>query len=95
MNYNLEYKVPGGKLLRMHIKSEKNTILQIRIAGDFFMHPEESITLIESALIGTPLNQVGQVLKDFIKNNNIKIIGFDIKDIEKMLSNIEQKSVLH
>jgi len=58
------------------------------------MHPEESITLIENALIGTPLNQVGHILNDFVKKNNIKIIGFEIKDIEKMLSTIEPKSGL-
>ena len=43
------YKVPNGKLLKVSLDYDEvdNSIEQIRITGDFFAYPEESIELIE------------------------------------------------
>ena len=46
------YKVPGGKLLKISLEPEDNRIKSIRIMGDFFLHPEESITELEDGLKG-------------------------------------------
>jgi lipoate-protein ligase A len=53
------YKIPGGKLLRVSLDYDKetNTIQQIKINGDFFAYPEESIETLETALRDTPLDQ--------------------------------------
>ncbi|MFW9907634.1 MAG: lipoate protein ligase C-terminal domain-containing protein [Candidatus Thorarchaeota archaeon] len=50
------YKVPEGKLIKVKLWVTNESISKIIIAGDFFLHPEETITLIEENLIGTHLN---------------------------------------
>ena len=46
-----EHKVKGGKLVGVEIEYD-DRIKRIRITGDFFMHPEESLYSIEKALTG-------------------------------------------
>lgn len=48
------YKVPGGKLVRVEL-FYGDRIEQVRITGDFFLHPEEALEAIEAALTGVPL----------------------------------------
>jgi lipoate---protein ligase len=48
-------KVPGGKLLRIKVDYD-NVINSVKITGDFFLHPEESITEIENALVGKSIH---------------------------------------
>jgi len=43
-----EEKIPEGKLLRVKVElSDKTEILKVQITGDFFIHPEEKLKLIE------------------------------------------------
>ena len=46
------YKVPGGKLVKVKLDVSSGKINQVRILGDFFLHPEETILTIEDSLIG-------------------------------------------
>lgn len=48
------YKVPGGKLIRVDVACS-DRIEQVRITGDFFLHPEETLEALEAALTGVPL----------------------------------------
>lgn len=81
MNSKSVYKIPNGKLLRISLDyNDKNKkILDLRITGDFFAYPEESIEIIEKKLVGAPLNE--KTLKDKIDNvireNKIEFIGLD------------------
>jgi len=47
-----DYKVAGGKLLRVCLDVHAGAIAAIRITGDFFMHPEEAIETLEQMLVG-------------------------------------------
>jgi hypothetical protein len=47
---NCTYKVPNGKLIKVTVDHEKERIIKVRIRGDFFIHPEESIDDLELAL---------------------------------------------
>ena len=49
-----EEKVPNGKLVCFDVDSEGGTITNVRITGDFFLHPEDAIIEIEKSLIGIP-----------------------------------------
>ena len=79
MNSKSVYKIPNGKLLRISLdyNDENKKILNLRITGDFFAYPEESIEIIENKLINTSLNE--KILKDKINNiirkNKIEFIG--------------------
>ena len=85
---SIDHKVEGGKLLRIDIKVEDNIIQKIKITGDFFMYPEEAITIIEKKLIGVEINQIKNKIQEIITKREIKIIGFQAEDIEKAIKKI-------
>jgi hypothetical protein len=79
------YKIPQGKLLKISLEynEKNNTIIQIKIMGDFFAYPEETIELLETALKGTTLEQ-GSLLKkiqSIITKHNIQFIGIDAEGL--------------
>lgn len=49
-----EYKVPGGKLVVVDLDVEDGALRNVRVAGDFFLEPDEALLAIDSALEGTP-----------------------------------------
>jgi lipoate-protein ligase A len=75
------YKVPKGKLLKIfaEVDDNKETLQSIRITGDFFAYPEESITQLEDLLKNTPFTEkdLYQTISTFIKEENIQFIGID------------------
>ncbi len=50
-----EYKVPGGKLVVVDLESRDGRIADFRLAGDFFVEPDEAIPAIEAAIVGLPV----------------------------------------
>lgn len=84
--YRAVHKVKGGKLLRCAIELDNNIIVHARITGDFFMHPEESISELENILKGTELDK--EILKEKITrfyNSDVRIIGAGIDDFVALL----------
>ncbi|MFD3660358.1 biotin/lipoate A/B protein ligase family protein [Streptomyces sp. NPDC058659] len=51
-----EYKVPGGKLVVVDLDSEGGVLRNVRVAGDFFLEPDEAILAIDRALEGAPVD---------------------------------------
>ncbi|WP_329190909.1 biotin/lipoate A/B protein ligase family protein [Actinacidiphila glaucinigra] len=49
-----EYKVPGGKLVVVDLDVEDGVLRNVRVAGDFFLEPDEAILSINTALEGSP-----------------------------------------
>ncbi|TSB19835.1 lipoate--protein ligase family protein [Streptomyces benahoarensis] len=49
-----EYKVPGGKLVVVDLDVEGGVLRHVRVAGDFFLEPDEAIGAIDNALEGAP-----------------------------------------
>ncbi|MFD9793517.1 biotin/lipoate A/B protein ligase family protein [Streptomyces sp. NPDC059070] len=49
-----EYKVPGGKLVVVDLDVEDGALSGVRVAGDFFLEPDEAILAINAALEGAP-----------------------------------------
>ncbi|GGU79858.1 lipoate--protein ligase A [Streptomyces albospinus] len=49
-----EYKVPGGKLVVVDLDVEDAYLRNVRVAGDFFLEPDEALLLINAALEGAP-----------------------------------------
>lgn len=47
-----EYKVPGGKLVVVDLDVEDGVLRNVRVAGDFFLEPDEAILSINGALEG-------------------------------------------
>lgn len=67
------------KLVKIQLKFDEisDKIHSIKITGDFFIHPEETIETLESGLVGVQLE------KDSLKNkissilNDCQVYGFD------------------
>jgi hypothetical protein len=79
-----EEKVPGGKLVRVSIAQDG----RVEITGDFFLRPEENITLIEDALGrlngDEPAREIERRLKDLIANAGLKLIGVNVPVIVRL-----------
>lgn len=55
--HEVDYKAPGGKLIRVHAGLEGGRIRSIALTGDFFLHPEDRILVLEKALVGVRLDR--------------------------------------
>ena len=49
-----EYKVPGGKLVVVDLDVVDDTIVNFRLAGDFFLEPDDALGAINAAVTGLP-----------------------------------------
>jgi lipoate-protein ligase A len=49
-----EYKVPGGKLVVVDLAVEDGVIARFRLAGDFFLEPDDALEAIDAAVVGLP-----------------------------------------
>ncbi|MEU8551239.1 biotin/lipoate A/B protein ligase family protein [Streptomyces roseoverticillatus] len=49
-----EYKVPGGKLVVVDLEVVDGVLRGVRVAGDFFLEPDEALLDINRALEGAP-----------------------------------------
>jgi hypothetical protein len=81
------YKIPNGKLLKISLNyNEKtNKIIDLKIMGDFFAYPEESIEIIENNLKNTILENdvLYKKIESIVNKNMIQFIGIDTKGILK------------
>ena len=50
------YKAPGG-LIRATMRVQEAVLDDITLSGDFFVYPQESLSQLELALVGSPLNE--------------------------------------
>lgn len=61
-----EYKVPGGKLVVVDLDVESagsgDVLRDVRVAGDFFLEPDEAILAIDRALTGAPADAPAEQL---------------------------------
>ena len=80
-----EYKVKGGKLIKVQLTKKGDEIRKIKITGDFFLHPEELIEELEEALTGSLLNEsdLTQRIKAFIEKKEATLLGASPEDFAK------------
>ncbi|MEU1595530.1 lipoate--protein ligase family protein [Streptomyces sp. NPDC005708] len=50
-----EYKVPGGKLVVVDLDDDDGVLRNVRVAGDFFLEPDEALLAVNRALEGAPV----------------------------------------
>ena len=51
-----EEKVPNGKLVCVSVEAQDGQVAEVRITGDFFLHPEETIENVERSLEGVTVD---------------------------------------
>ena len=54
-----EYKVPGGKLVVVDLHEVDGRMRGVRLAGDFFLEPDEALDAMNAAVEGLPIETPG------------------------------------
>jgi hypothetical protein len=88
-----ELKVTGGKLLKCQLTLHKDVITTLKITGDFFLYPEETITDLETCLLGCRINlkDIQSKITNFFQH--VELVGAVPQDFINliMLTSKEQK----
>jgi lipoate-protein ligase A len=82
-----EYKVSGGKLVKVQLSKNAGRIQQIKITGDFFLHPETFIDNLEKSLLGQPLDEekLAPFIRDLFERERIVLLGASAEDFAKCI----------
>lgn len=77
------FKVPDGKLVKIELDFVNETILSVKIFGDFFVYPEEGIEKIEEALAGKMLEekQIIQAVENAKQKHGLEFFGLNAQGI--------------
>jgi hypothetical protein len=75
------YKVPNGKLIIIKIDIFRNKINKFQLLGDFFLYPEEKVSLIEKSLVSATQEKAPMILKNVINKEKIILLGLSVEDI--------------
>lgn len=71
-------KVQGGKLVRVRVDYGEK-INDVKITGDFFLHPEEGIADMEKSLSGLEKNiqeeEIADKIREVVRSKDITLIG--------------------
>lgn len=49
-----EFKTPGGKLVAVELDVASGELRNVVVTGDFFLYPEEALSILTEALEGSP-----------------------------------------
>ncbi len=87
-----ERKVKGGKLVRVKAAVQGGRLAEVRIEGDFFVHPEEGLAKMEVALTGLNTSGILQsaevALIETMAKEGLTVIGFAPRDVAELLEEI-------
>ncbi len=89
-----DYKAPGGKLLRIRLREEHGIIISVKITGDFFLVPEDSLPKLEKMLEDVPLKEAElKLLVDrFFRGTGAQGLGVTPDDFVKAILSTKGKS---
>lgn len=62
-----EYKVPGGKLVVVDCEVEGETLVDVRLSGDFFLDPDDALLRMTAALEGAPASASGKEIAERVE----------------------------
>ena len=90
-----DYKGPGGKLVRVRLTEENGTIKSVRISGDFFLVPEDSLPQLERILEGSKLeaSEVCDRVKRFFETSQVQGLGVSTDDVVHALLSAKEETV--
>lgn len=84
-----EFKVPGGKLLRVKLEIGNGRITSLQLSGDFFMEPETDLEELETRLTGfkvEPAVYIEQTVLSFFTSHKTMIAGASPKDFAYVIN---------
>ena len=81
----LDYKVPGGKLLRVSVDVDEGMATRVRVAGDFFAHPESAFDEAEASLSGLSAADLPEAAHRAFSRPDLALYGLEARDIAEAL----------
>lgn len=83
-----EEKVPGGKLVRIKVDYD-SVVNDVKITGDFFLHPEEGLAEIEGCLRGIDVNAeqdaIAERIRQVVSSRGMTLIGLNEDALARIL----------
>ena len=78
-----------GKIVKIKLsyKQKSQVIDSIKITGDFFLHPEETIENLERGLVGIKLEKDELENKIYLLLKNSEFYGFDADSLAGLIFN--------
>lgn len=79
-----KYKVPGGKLVVVDLEVSSGVIEHARVAGDFFLEPDEALDAINAALVGLSSESSHEHIEHAVTNalpEGATLMGFDASSV--------------
>ncbi len=82
-----EYKVAGGKLVRVQLSKKDGQIKQVKITGDFFLHPETFIENLEEAIVGYPIDEkkLAAFMRSLLETRGAVLLGVSPEDFARCI----------
>jgi len=78
-------KISGGKLIRVDVDYSDKFIDHVKITGDFFLHPEDTLEKIEAIFPGANAEKEKELLikniNKILSDNDASLIGVSAEDI--------------
>lgn len=88
----VEHKAKGG-LIKLEVAIENLKIKDIKITGDFFIYPEDSVFDLEKKLRGKTEKESIKVTEKFL--SNVESPGIGVDDFKKAFEKaFEEKNVI-
>ena len=90
-----DYKVPGGKLIRVEIEIDAGVVRRAAVKGDFFAHPEEAFERAESGLAGLHVEELPSSARQLFGEGLLAIFGATPDDIAFALEGAAREAQGH
>ncbi|HDM22821.1 MAG TPA: lipoate--protein ligase family protein [Methanomicrobia archaeon] len=78
----VEHKAKGG-LIKFDIEIKNSKIKDVKITGDFFIYPEDSVFALERKLRGKTEKESMEIIKDYLRT--VEALGITIEDFKNLL----------
>ncbi len=92
MQGSVSEKVKGGKLVRVTVEHDRHSIQSVIITGDFFLHPEDKLELIERALANLPLmvqeEDLRRRIEFVVEAEGITMIGITPEAVARLVKQV-------
>lgn len=90
-----EFKVPGGKLVVVDLEQVDGRIADFRLAGDFFLEPDEALDAINGAVNGLPVETDARTLAAAVQAalpEGAQLLGFTPESVATAIRRALQKA---
>lgn len=90
-----EFKVPGGKLVVVDLDVVDDKIANFRLAGDFFLEPDEALGAMDAAINGLPASTDARALAAAVQAalpDGAQLLGFSPESVATAIRRSLQKA---